>query len=706
MSVLKRYNGTTWEIVGPEITSTRFDSIDDMIAPEYSPTETYNVGDYVVQSDHLYRCISTIETAEEWTPEHWTAAKVADEVSDLNRALMKEIVSTNFAVNGGIRASTGEVVSGSNRLTSVTAFSGQAYYFVRAINDYSFFVYAWDGNTYLGSYRNGAFSPTTGAESLTSFQFIRYPSSYLFKLVVKRPGAETIELSESSNILFVVNAINLDTTLTISGDAADAKAVGDALALKATIADVLNFMYAGRDSSRVTPLPFGHYRTNGLSAVDFREMPLNTYIYSTFAMIKTGLSDTGMPDNDWSDSDYICMVRNAAGLANSNVSIITLYNYTKTRMLTMLYFATASTNKFRWITTGVVNNNEIEYVINQYANEYNVAASPSITTDTNNYLQPNGSTDMATAIVTMLTQTGVCNLAPGDFYVSGVEMPNDTMIRGSGSKTRIILLDSVSDGYAVKMGSRCIVEDCYILGQTSSYSPTSTIGTRHGILWQGTATPETITSDKPLRGTISNCYISNFSGGGIYCQGTGTGISNCLNVVNVFVNNCAVGVYIPLLSEFNRFTNVDCRGCYYGSINNGGNNVFTNCGFSKNIVGIMIDNSNGQSTNSAHGTYNGCVFNHSGASNDGVALKLLGITAREIFTGCQIFFGTVEIENSKGIVINACNFGSNIPINITGGKTVLFTGCVFSDAPTITVESNTDTHFVNCYTGDGVAVEP
>lgn len=262
-------------------------------------------------------------------------------------------------------------------------------------------------------------------------------------------------------------------------------------------------------------------------------------------------------------------------------------------------------------------------------------------------------------------------------------------------------MDSVTDGYAIKMGSRCIVEDCRIMGRTTTYSPTSTIGARHGILWQGTATPSSLTSSNPLRGTISNCYFHNFSGGGIVCQGTGTGISNCLNVNNVFIYDCTVGIYIPLLSEFNRFTNVDCRGCYYGSINNGGNNVFANCGFSKNIVGIMIDNESYQSTNSAHGTYSACVFNHSGANNDGIAIKLLGVTAREIFTGCQIFFGTVDVNNCKGIVFDACNFGTNIPINITDGKTVLMTNCVFANTPTITKQNNTDTHIVNCYTGNG-----
>ncbi len=665
-----------------------YSSLWTSLAPAFSSSTAYAVGQYVTNSGVLYR-FTTAHPAGTWNSAHVTAVNLGTEVYNLKSAINafeKEFVADDFVVNGGIAGSTGNTASGNTRLTS-DYFTAAQRFTARTINGYLFYVFAWDGETYIGSYRNGTYVTGVGAQALSEFYFVSYPATYRFRICVKRSEGGEISLSEKTNVLFANNILGPDETMTVEGEAADAKAVGD-------------LIYNTRDKSRVTPLPIGHYSTSGLDAIDFRDMPQNTYIYTTFAKIKAGLADTEMPETDWADSDYVYVEKSAIGSASTTNAVITLYNITKTRALIMLYVATSS-DSYRWMTVGGTNS----YTYNQYENTYTVEATPEITTDTNNYLQPSGdTTDMASAIVAMLTQTGVCNLAPGIFYVSGIDMPDDTMIRGSGSKTRIILLDSVSDGYAVKMGSRCIVEDCRIMGQTSQYTPTSTIGTRHGILWQGTATPETITSAKPLRGTISNCYISNFSGGGIYCQGTGTGISNCLNVVNVFVYDCTVGVYIPLLSEFNRFTNVDCRGCYYGSINNGGNNVFTNCGFSKNIVGIMIDNSNGQSTNSAHGTYNGCVFNHSGANNDGVALKLLGITAREIFTGCQIFFGTVEIENSKGIVINACNFGSSIPINITGGKTVLFTGCVFSNAPTITVESNTDTHFVNCYTGDGDAV--
>ena len=88
MSVFKRWNGTSWEVIGPQITSTRFDDTNHMIAPEYSPTETYNVGDYVVQSDHLYRCTTAIQSGEVWTSSHWTEVKVGNEVNELKSAFI------------------------------------------------------------------------------------------------------------------------------------------------------------------------------------------------------------------------------------------------------------------------------------------------------------------------------------------------------------------------------------------------------------------------------------------------------------------------------------------------------------------------------------------------------------------------------------------------------------------------------------------
>lgn len=56
------------------------------VAPLYSNSSTYAVGDYVLYQNTLYRCITAITTAEAWTAAHWTAAVLGDDVGDLKSA--------------------------------------------------------------------------------------------------------------------------------------------------------------------------------------------------------------------------------------------------------------------------------------------------------------------------------------------------------------------------------------------------------------------------------------------------------------------------------------------------------------------------------------------------------------------------------------------------------------------------------------------
>jgi hypothetical protein len=46
------------------------------LAPTYSASSTYAVGDTVIYSNTLYRCTTAITTAEAWTAAHWTATTV------------------------------------------------------------------------------------------------------------------------------------------------------------------------------------------------------------------------------------------------------------------------------------------------------------------------------------------------------------------------------------------------------------------------------------------------------------------------------------------------------------------------------------------------------------------------------------------------------------------------------------------------------
>lgn len=346
---------------------------------------------------------------------------------------------------------------------------------------------------------------------------------------------------------------------------------------------------------------------------------------------------------------------------------------------------------------GNVYNITNNYTFPEYSNVYNVTATPTITTDTNNYLASTGdTTDRTTAIAALLASTGVCHLGPGNFYVDGLEMPDDTTLTGCGGATKVILA-SGSNKYAVKMGKRCAVKDIHFAGSVSTITPSASVGTRHGILWQGNYTQTSDNSQQPQNGIVSGCRFTSFAGGGITFYDTGYSSICQMEVSDCYMSNCDVGIYISYWSEFHKFTNVRTAGCYYGCVNNGGNNVFVNCDFSSCKEGFLMDNSQGQSPNNSHGSAIGCVFNHTDA-NTGVGIRVLNCANGFIFSGCQIFYSQIVLEDSDGVVFQGCNFGkNNCDITITNGGAELFANNMHEGAPTISITNNSNVHFVNCY---------
>ena len=342
-----------------------------------------------------------------------------------------------------------------------------------------------------------------------------------------------------------------------------------------------------------------------------------------------------------------------------------------------------------------VNTGKAGYVVN-----------PTITTDKNNYLaSPGDATDMTASVQAMLDQTGCCNLGPGDFYVTGIDIPDNATLRGSGTATRIILADSVSAGYAVRLKSYSCVKDLQILGQTAQYTPKESVGVRNGIVFEGTANSQS--PELFYRSTIENVSIANFGGSGIKCYNTGGNVAENLHVSDVFIYWCDAGINVSFYSEYHRWTNVSVNGCWFGCICNGGNNNFDNCDFSGNQVGLLIDNRSGQSTNAAHGTFSACSFNHAGG-NTGTAIRILGANHGEVFTGAQIFFGAIEIENSRGIRFVGANMGRQVPISVKNSSAVVFSDCTMysPEANPVTASGNNALSFTDCYCLDGTAFTP
>lgn len=340
-------------------------------------------------------------------------------------------------------------------------------------------------------------------------------------------------------------------------------------------------------------------------------------------------------------------------------------------------------------------NNTYNYPI--YNNTYTQTVSPTITTDTNAYMAPSGdSTDRTAAIVALLNSQGVCRLGKGNYYVNNLTMPDNTLLIGAGAGTRLIL-SGTGDGYAVKMGDYCAVENMSILGATADITLSETLGGRHGVLWQGNYSENQNNDLQPNYGLISNLWISGFNGGGVTCYNTGYGTLCHLEAVNIYCRNCNAGINIAYWSEFHKFTNCRLYACYYGCINNGGNNMFVNCDFSSCKQAFLMDNESGQSPNNGHGSCVACVFNHTN-SNSGIGIKGRNISNGFIFDGCQIFFSQIDLAACDGFVFSNCNFGANnCNITINGGGAVLFANNMHQSAPTISITDNAHVHFTNCY---------
>ena len=52
------------------------------VAPVYSSSATYAVGDYCIHDNRLYRCIVAIASGEEWNAEHWETAVAMEEIGE------------------------------------------------------------------------------------------------------------------------------------------------------------------------------------------------------------------------------------------------------------------------------------------------------------------------------------------------------------------------------------------------------------------------------------------------------------------------------------------------------------------------------------------------------------------------------------------------------------------------------------------------
>lgn len=82
---------------------------------------------------------------------------------------------------------------------------------------------------------------------------------------------------------------------------------------------------------------------------------------------------------------------------------------------------------------------------------------------------------------------------------------------------------------------------------------------------------------------------------------------------------------------------------------------------------------------------------------------LLGAHNGYVFSGGQLHYSQIVLEDSAGIMFDGFNYGGSVQIQIRvkGGKMALFSNSLFSDMPKVIAEDNACVKFKNCFTRDG-----
>lgn len=122
-------------------------------------------------------------------------------------------------------------------------------------------------------------------------------------------------------------------------------------------------------------------------------------------------------------------------------------------------------------------------------------------------------------------------------------------------------------------------------------------------------------------------------------------MTNC----RFYFNYC--GNYFDYRCEYTQMLNCVWGENYIGTVNCGGNNSYVSCQWNANYTGFQMEN---DGSNPAHGGCNGCTFNH----NDNQAILINDCVNGWTFDGCQIFYGKVVLNNSKGVIFNGNIWGS------------------------------------------------
>ncbi len=171
-------------------------------------------------------------------------------------------------------------------------------------------------------------------------------------------------------------------------------------------------------------------------------------------------------------------------------------------------------------------------------------------------------------------------------------------------------------------------------------------------------------------------------------------ITNCRFYQNYY------GMCLGPRCEYSQTLNCVFGDNYIGCLNQGGNNSYVSCIFNVNNIGFQMDSAN--LSNPAHGGCNACTFNHNSKP-----IVVNDCSIGWVFNGCQVFYGSVQLNRSKGVIFTSSIFGSCKYYSTNTQKNVnLISNCFFQTDRTAIMAGNDGSTYVTGCLPDPVPTDP
>ena len=213
----------------------------------------------------------------------------------------------------------------------------------------------------------------------------------------------------------------------------------------------------------------------------------------------------------------------------------------------------------------------------------------------------------------------------------------------------------------------------------------TTAGKRTGLSISGTAAIN-----------LENIEISGFDLYGLYATSTASTSTGkfykMLQITNCRFYNNYYGMCLGPRCEYTQTLNCVFGNNYIGCLNQGGNNSYASCIFNVNHIGFQMDSAG--LSNPAHGGCNACTFNH----ND-YPIVVNDCSIGWIFNGCQVFYGTIRLNESVGVVFDSSIFGSctlNSKHSTKSNVNLISNSYFQTDSNKILRENDGSTYISNC----------